>query len=115
MASIGALFLLLAIIGAFLPVMPTVPFALVAAYCFKEASPRLYGWIIRFPKFGPAVLEWDEHKVIRPKNKILAIVLMSSGIGFAIYHSPAAIYLKATMVTVGVAISIFIATRKSSK
>ena len=53
--TVGYIFLGLAIAGAFLPVIPTVPFALVAAYCFKEGSPRVYNWIISFPKFGPAV------------------------------------------------------------
>lgn len=113
--TVGYIFLGLAIAGAFLPVIPTVPFALVAAYCFKEGSPRVYNWIISFPKFGPAVQEWEEHKVIRTKYKILAISLMSLGIGMAVYKSAASIELKAIMIFTGLCVAIFIITRKSEK
>lgn len=111
--SVGYLFLALAIIGAFLPIMPTVPFALVAAFCFKEGSPRVYRWIISFPRFGPAIQEWEEHRVIRTKNKILAIGLMFLGIGGALYTSNAEVELKAIMVFTALCIAIYIATRKS--
>lgn len=113
--SVGYLFLGLAIVGAFLPVIPTVPFALVAAYCFKEGSPRVYSWIIAFPKFGPAVQEWEEHKIIRTKNKVLAISLMSLGIGMAVYKSTASTELKAMMIFTGLCVGIYIITRRSKK
>lgn len=111
--SVGYIFLGLAIVGTFLPVMPTVPFALVAAFCFKEGSPKVYKWIISFPKFGPAVQEWEEHKVIRTKNKILAISLMSIGIGTAVYNGPVEIELKGIMIFTGLCVAIYIATRNS--
>ena len=113
--TVGYVFLGLAIVGAFLPVIPTVPFALVAAYCFKDGSHRVYNWIISFPKFGPAVQEWEEHKVIRTKNKVLAISLMSLGIGMAVYNSTASTELKAIMIFTGLCVGIYIVTRRSKK
>ena len=60
--ALGGLMLALGIIGAFLPVMPTTIFLILAAWCFGRSSPRLESWMLDHQRFGPALRQWREHR-----------------------------------------------------
>ncbi|WP_346766859.1 YbaN family protein [Wielerella bovis] len=82
---VGAISLILGIIGAFLPVMPTVPFILLTAACWGRASPRFHAWLHRHPYFGPMVKNWEERRAISKRGKYTAWTMMSiSSIGLLI-------------------------------
>lgn len=57
---IGLLSLGLAAIGTALPVVPTVPFLLVAAWAFTKSSPELREKIRNNPRYGPIVVAWQD-------------------------------------------------------
>lgn len=75
---VGLVFTGLGIVGAFLPVMPTTVFLLVAAACFAKSSPRLHGWLVNHPTFGPPIRTWQEHGAISPPTKRLAVGTMAA-------------------------------------
>ena len=52
-ASLGLLCVALAVIGVVLPLLPTVPFLLAAAFCFANSSERLHNWILAHKRFRP--------------------------------------------------------------
>ena len=64
--------LVLGLVGAFLPLLPTVPFILLSAYCFSRSSERLHIWLVHHPTFGPAIVNWYEHGAIDRKFRWLA-------------------------------------------
>ncbi len=72
----GGVSVLLGVIGIFLPLLPTTPFLLLAAYCFQRSSPRLHAWLINHPRFGAAIQDWREHGAISRAAKIKAILAM---------------------------------------
>ena len=74
--------LALAIAGAILPLMPTVPFLIVAVYCFARSSPKLEKRILDHPYFGPQVRDWQERRAISRQTKYIAIGAMACGVGF---------------------------------
>ena len=82
--TLGCLFVALGVIGAFLPVMPTTVFLILAAWAFARSSPRLEAWILHHPRFGPSVRAWRENGAIPPRAKGFA----TAGIvgGFIIFH-----------------------------
>lgn len=75
--SVGWVCTALGIIGAFLPVMPTTPFLLVAVWAFSRSSPRLKKWLYHHPRYGETIRDWFEHGAIDNRIKIFAIVTMS--------------------------------------
>jgi uncharacterized protein len=76
----------LAFLGLFLPLLPTTPFLLLAAFCFSRGSPRLHKWLLEEPRMGPIIRDWNERRVIRPRVKAAATI------GIALVISPALIF-----------------------
>jgi hypothetical protein len=75
-AALGTLFLLIGIVGAFLPILPTTPFLLLATACYARSSRRFYNWLMNNPAFGPLVIEWRTYRSIPWRVKLWAVVLM---------------------------------------
>jgi len=64
--------LALGALGAFLPLLPTVPFVLLAAFCFARSSPELERRLLEHPQFGSHIRDWREKGAISRKGKIAA-------------------------------------------
>ena len=111
----GHVALALAIAGAFLPVLPTTPFLLLAATCYSRGSERLERWLLTHPRFGPPLVAWREGGVIAPRAKALAVALIvASGVGVA-WHPRLPLVGKGALGLVFVAVTIFILTRPSRR
>ncbi|MDV7340409.1 YbaN family protein [Terasakiella sp. A23] len=110
--SLGWVFTALGFLGAFLPVMPTTPFLLVAVWAFSKSSPRLKRWLYTHPKFGEHIRNWFDHGAVSKKAKIAAVSLMGISLGFSILLSEN-IYVPISLAVIMVATATFILTRPS--
>jgi uncharacterized membrane protein YbaN (DUF454 family) len=81
-AAIGFLFVVLAALGAVLPIVPTVPFLLVAVFCFARSNPAWEQKILDHPHWGSQVKDWRDRKAINRKAKYIAIMTLLVGTGF---------------------------------
>lgn len=72
----------LALLGAVLPIMPTVPFLLLAVYFFARSNPAWEQRILDHPYWGPQVLDWRNRRAIRRPAKVAAITAMAAGVVF---------------------------------
>lgn len=73
---LGFLFLGLAVLGVFLPVLPATPFLLVAAWFFARSSERWHQWLLRSELFGPMLTNWERNQCVSARNKTFAIFSM---------------------------------------
>jgi hypothetical protein len=110
---LGWLCLLLGILGIFLPVLPTTPFALLAAYFFSKSSKNLHAWLLRQKHLGPLIQNWERHGVIRPRAKVLATVTMVVLFSYTNLFVPVSIFIKILINSIAVGVLIFIWTRPS--
>ena len=76
--SLGLCCVALGMVGAVLPLLPTVPFLLLAAYFFAQSSERLHNWLLGHAHFGPAIINWQEKGAISRKAKKLATVSVAA-------------------------------------
>ena len=79
-ASGGLAALSLGLAGIPLPLLPTTPFLILAAYCFSKSSQRLHDWLLEHPRFGPPIRDWREHGAIPRRAKIIATAMMAGAI-----------------------------------
>ena len=75
-------------IGAFLPLLPTVPFMILAAYCFARSSPRMEAKLLDHKHFGPHIRRWRERGAISRRGKKAALAAFAFSIALALIFSP---------------------------
>ena len=85
----GAASLLLGVIGIALPLLPTVPFVLLAGFCFSRGSPRCERWLLEHPRLGPPLRAWRAHRAVPLRAKRWAIGSMAIGSALAGWLLPA--------------------------
>lgn len=101
-------------VGAFLPVLPTTPFLILSAFLFGKSSPRIHRWLLNLPTFGPMIVDWEKNRVIRPKAKLWALIVLTLAIGASVVFAELHQGLKIMLGLVWLGAGAFILTRKSS-
>lgn len=81
---IGLLSLGLGVAGIFLPLLPTTPLLLLAAWCFIRSSSRLYDWLLNHPYLGEYIRNFRENKAIPLRVKVVSVVMIWLTIGYCI-------------------------------
>ena len=81
---IGLLSLGLGVAGIFLPLLPTTPLLLLAAWCFIRSSSRLYDWLLNHPYLGEYIRNFRENKAIPLRVKVVPVAMIWLTIGYCI-------------------------------
>ncbi|MCP4315004.1 MAG: DUF454 domain-containing protein [Hyphomicrobiales bacterium] len=106
----GCLSLVAGIIGIAVPLLPTTPFLLLAAYCFARGSTRLHQWLVNHPRLGPPIRDWETYRAISKRGKFLAMVGIVAVFAISIIAGVATRVIIIQIVVLS-AVSIFILTR----
>lgn len=83
LASIG-----LAVIGVVLPIVPAVPFLILAAWCFGKSNPVWEQRLLEHPHFGPHIRSWREKGAIAPAGKYGATLAFGASIAISFFFMP---------------------------
>jgi len=110
--SVGYVALACGVAGVVLPLVPTTPFLLLAAFSFARSSPALHDWLVTHPRFGPPIHNWNHHGAVSGRAKVAAIaVMMLTLAGSAVMG--VSLGILATQAAVMLAVSAFLLTRPS--
>ena len=78
--SLGWLCVGLAFIGAIVPGIPTTIFLIIALWAFTQSSKKFQTWLLNHKRFGPILENWQSHKVVPQRAKILMAILQISAV-----------------------------------
>jgi len=109
---IGGLAVVLAILGIFLPLLPTTPFLLLASACFVRGSERLHRWLRHNPLFGEYLRNIEDKKGMPLKGKVMTLMLLWGSLGYAMY-SVAPLGLKLLLAAIGIGVTTLILRMKT--
>lgn len=109
--GLGWFFVALGVVGAFLPLLPTTPFLLLAVACFTRSSPRLEAWLMNHPRFGPPLQDWRRSGAISRKAKIAAVSLMAASYAIFLFGTSPPLWRALLVLAILAGSSLFIVTR----
>lgn len=111
---IGLIAVVLAVLGIFLPLLPTTPFLLLASACFARGSERLHGWLLANKLFGTTLRDFEQGKGIPLKAKITALVLLWVSLAYSVFQI-SSVVLMSLLIAIGVGVTtylvVFVPTR----
>lgn len=108
--AFGVMALGLGALGVVLPLLPTVPFLLLAAFCFARSSERLHNWLLTHPLFGPPIENWRQSGAISRRAKWAATLSIAAAFSISLILGLRPLLLAIQAVTL-IAVSLFIWTR----
>lgn len=99
-------------LGIVVPLLPTTPFVLVAAFAFANSSDRLHQWLLDHNVFGPLIYNWRRHRAISPTAKAMSVVSMVAVLVISWFLDVAMPIIAVQVLVMGCA-AAFILTRPS--
>ena len=108
LVAAGIICTILAVIGIFLPLLPTVPLLLLASACFARSSERFLAWLHNNPYLGPIIHEYQGGKGIPLRAKIIAIVLIWISIPFSAFFFTRFLWLRVLLLTIGICVTVYL-------
>lgn len=113
LVAAGSLSLALAILGIFLPLLPTTPFLLLSAACYVRSSERLYQWLITHKQLGPYIRNYREGNGIPLKAKVVGVATLWGSMLFTIFFVVPFIPVKILLACIGSYFTWFILKQKT--
>lgn len=111
--GLGLCALALGALGAFLPILPTTPLVILAAFFFAKGSPRLAAALEQHRVFGPMIAEWRDKGVIAARYKAIALCMMLGALGLSVWVGVPVFVIVVQAICIAAA-GVFILTRPSA-
>jgi uncharacterized membrane protein YbaN (DUF454 family) len=102
------------LVGLVFPIIPRVPFLLLAAWAFSRSSQRFHDWLMNHRWFGPIIQNWKTHRVIPIHVKVFSVIGMSSAVIYLNWFSSAPEAIRIGMTAVIACFALFVLTRRSA-
>lgn len=112
--ALGFLCVGLAGLGLALPVLPTTPFLLLAAFFFARSSPRLNSWLLSNRVFGAYLRNYYEGRFMQPLHKAVTLILLWVTLGLTAWLAVSALWLRILLAAVAVGVTVHLLTLRSA-
>lgn len=100
-------------LGVLLPLLPTTPFLLVAAWAFGRSSERFHGWLHSNRWFGPLLRDWQQHGAVPRWAKVMAVTFMALAMIGLIQRGTVPVWALVLIGLALAAVSVWLCTRPS--
>lgn len=100
--------LALAALGVVLPLLPTTPLVILAAYLYSKSSERWYYWLINHRVFGPPLRRWYQTGAITTRAKYMALAMIVGTFSYSVGFVVDLLAVKVLLVAIALGICVFI-------
>ncbi|HEX8335888.1 MAG TPA: YbaN family protein [Pyrinomonadaceae bacterium] len=107
LVAAGSVSLALAVLGLFLPLLPTTPFLLLASACYVRSSERLHGWLMGHRLLGGYIRNFRERRAIPLRGRVATVVLLWLPLLYSVYRLDL-LWLEVLLVLMGLTWSVII-------
>jgi uncharacterized membrane protein YbaN (DUF454 family) len=114
LVAAGSLCIVLAVLGVFLPLLPTTPFLLLASACYVRSSERLHGWLMGNRLLGGYIRNFRERRGIPLRGRVVTVVLLWLPLLYSVYRLDL-LWLEVLLVLMGLTWSVLILRMKGVK
>ena len=104
--GIGTLCVALGVVGIFVPILPTTPFLLLAAFCYARSSQRFLNWMLSNRWFGAYIKNYREGRGIPRREKVLTIIALWLTIGFSTLYAVSAWWARLLLIVVAIGVTV---------
>jgi len=108
------MFVGLGLVGAFLPLLPTTPFLLLALACFARSSPSVHDWLINHRTLGPYIIDWERDRSIPLSAKVASVTMMSASLAWLVFATNTPAIASWMTGAVLICVAAYILTRPTS-
>ena len=113
--GLGSLFALFGAVGIFLPLLPTTPFLLLAAFFYARSSARFYDWLVNNRWLGPYIRAYRSGEGLPLSRKLSAMLLLWTAIGISTHFAVDSIYLDLALLCLAAGVSIHLLRMKTAR
>ena len=111
--AVGTLAVTLGVIGIFVPILPTTPFLLLAAFCYARSSERFYRWLLTNRWFGSYLRNYREGRGMALRDKLLTLTALWLAIGSSVAFAIPSPWGKAALTLIALAVTVHLARIKT--
>ena len=112
LVAAGSVSLALAVLGLFLPLLPTTPFLLLASACYVRSSERLHGWLVGNRVLGGYIRNFQERRGIPLRGRVITVVVLWLPLLYSVYRLDL-LWLEVLLVAMGLVWSVLILRMKA--
>jgi uncharacterized membrane protein YbaN (DUF454 family) len=113
--TLGTIFVAIGVIGIFVPILPTTPFLLLAAFFYVRGSRKFYNWLLNNRVFGSYIKNYIEGRGMPLRVKIFTISLLWTTIGISIWLTYPNLIVMIILLVVAVGVTTHIVLLKARK
>lgn len=108
----GTLALILAVLGLFLPLLPTTPFLLLASACYIRGSERMHRWLMGHRILGPYLTGIQTGRGIPIRAKVITLIFLWATLAVSAWHVPLP-WLRLLLLVPGIGVTIYLLRMKT--
>jgi uncharacterized protein len=112
---LGTISLALAVIGIFLPMLPTTPFLLLTAFLYMRGSPYLHDKLLSNKYLGRHIREYQEHKTVSVRVKITSITVLWVSVLCSVFFVVESLYINIVQLLVAAAVTLHLARMRTHR
>ncbi|HYD60747.1 MAG TPA: YbaN family protein [Noviherbaspirillum sp.] len=109
---IGSIAVVLAILGIFLPLLPTTPFLLLASACYLRGSERMHRWLRNHRLFGEYLRNFEDNRALPLRAKVVTLVMLWTSMAYSIFIVKA-LLLRIMLAAIATGVTIMILRMKT--